>query len=70
MYIYVQPTIHECGECGSRNIARKVVQFGDPNVSGRLVCLDCGHTEPRPTTLFNTTSTPYTVSNEPRIVPF
>lgn len=42
-FINIDPTIHECGECGSRNIARKL-----PTpyiIQGLLVCLDCGHEE-------------------------
>ena len=70
MYIHVQPTIHECGECGSRNIARKVVPYGDPHVIGRLVCLSCGHVEPTPKTHSNIDSFTYTYENKPRIVPF
>ncbi len=36
--------IIECGECGSRNIARKLSSF--PYITwGPLICLDCGHEE-------------------------
>lgn len=38
------PAIIECGECGSRNIARKLSAF-PYNTWGPLICLDCEHEE-------------------------
>lgn len=43
-HINVYPTIHECGECNSRNIARKLPD-SPYLIQGLLVCLDCGHEE-------------------------
>lgn len=38
------PAIIECGECSSRNIARKLSVF-PYNTWGPLICLDCRHEE-------------------------
>lgn len=42
MYIYLNNVI-KCGECGSTDIARTIPRY----VPGRLVCLSCGHREPK-----------------------
>lgn len=43
MYIYLKNEV-KCGECGSRDIAKTIENYGIP---GRFVCLSCGHREPR-----------------------
>jgi len=42
MYIYLKNEI-KCGVCGSRDVARTIPKT--PYVTGRLVCLNCGHKE-------------------------
>jgi hypothetical protein len=44
MYIYLN-NVTKCGKCDSTDVARMLEPFTIP---GRLVCLSCGHREPKP----------------------
>ena len=59
--------IIECGECSSRNIARKLSAF--PYTTwGPLICLDCGHEEKLIEYTINTGI--YTFPNSPTVSKF
>jgi len=66
-HINVSPTIFECGECGSCNIARKLSD-SSYLIQGSLVCLDCGHEE-KPIQ-YDTDANTYTFPKPPTIVKF
>ena len=66
-HININPTIIECGKCGSHNIARRLPSTFY-HMQGLLICLDCGHEE-KPVE-YDTDTHTYTFPKPPSVTKF